>query len=172
VLRQENFDLALQGKIVSRTFVLLLGIFAATTSLVAGTLPSNTDEARADAADRTAAADRAASLQPYAQIKSDVIRVVDTDSARRAAAQANAQRNHDTYFSDVLRVGAGIRSVPVRVTDTDSARAAAAQAGRERGLRTDHEIFVRTFEKRELEAVGVARPSATPADLATSVFER
>jgi hypothetical protein len=120
---------------------------AATTSLAARAVPFSTDEARAEAAKLTAAANRAASLRPFAPLDSEVVPVVDTDSARRAAAQATARQAHDRYLSGVLRAGAGITPVPVRVTDTDSARAAAAQEQRQRHLLADHAEQVKMLAK-------------------------
>jgi hypothetical protein len=69
-------------------YVLLLAAIAATTSLAAGAASSSTDEARAEAAQRIAAAEHASSLRPFVQIDAEVVRVSDTDSAHQAAAQA------------------------------------------------------------------------------------
>jgi hypothetical protein len=119
----------------------------ATTALAARAVPFNTDEARAQAARLTAAANHAASLRPFAPFDSEVVSVTDTDSARRAAAQATARQAHDRYLSAVLRAGAGIRPEPVRVTDTDSARAAAAQEQRQRQLLADYANQVKMLAK-------------------------
>ncbi len=132
---------------MNRTLTLLLAAIAATTSLAARAMPFDTDEARAEAAKRTAAANHAASLRPLAPLESEVVSVTDTDSARRAAAQATARQAHDRYLSDVLRAGAGVKPVPVRVTDTDSARAAAAQEHRQQRLLADHADYVKLLAK-------------------------
>ena len=122
---------------------------AATTSSAARATPFNTDEARAEAATLTAAANHAASLRPFAPLDSEVVTVTDTDSARRAAAQATARHAHDRYLSAVLRAGAGVKPVPVRVTDTDSARAAAAQEQRQRHLLADYAEQVKMLAKSD-----------------------
>lgn len=132
---------------MNKTFTLLLAAVAATTSLAAHAGPFGTDEARAAAAERTAAANHAASLRPFAPLDSEVISITDTDSARRAAAHATARQAHDQYLSDVLRAGAGIKPAPVRVTDTDSARAAAALEHRKQRLLADHADYVRLLAK-------------------------
>jgi len=71
-----------RGIIMIKTFALLLTTLAATTALADGALPSNTDDARADAAQRTAMTNRAASLRPFVLLDSEVISVTETESAR------------------------------------------------------------------------------------------
>lgn len=132
---------------MNRTLTLLLAAVAATTSLAAHAVPFNTDEARAEAAKRTAAANHTASLRPFAPLDWKAISVTDTDFARRAAAHATARQAHDQFLSDVLRAGAGIKPLPVRVTDTDSARAAAAQEHRQQRLLADHADHVKLLAK-------------------------
>lgn len=129
--------------------LLLLAAVAATISLPVGASPSTTDEARAEAAQRTAAADHAASLQPFAPPDAEVVAVTDTDSARRRAGQANARQTHDMHLADVLRAGAGLRPAPIQVTDTDSARAAAGQTNRQQQLLADYSDYVKLQSKAE-----------------------
>ena len=128
----------ISGVIMKTVHLLLVAAVAATASLAASGAPSSTDEARAEAAQRTTAAAHAALLQPYEAMDSDAEQVSDTDSARRAAGQLNARHNRDRHLTEVLRAAAGIHSAPIAVTDTDSARAAAGQKGHEQALRTDH----------------------------------
>lgn len=132
---------------MNRTLTLLLAAIAAAASLAARAMPFDTDEARAEAAKRTAAANHAAWLRPFAPLESEVVSVTETDSARRAAAQATARQAHDRYLSDVLRAGAGVEPVHVRVTDTDSARAVAAQKHRQQRLLADHADYVKLLAK-------------------------
>jgi hypothetical protein len=132
--------------------VLLLAAIAASTSPAAGAAPSNTDEARAEAGQRIAAADHAASLHPLVRVDAEVVRVSDTDSARQAAGRASAHEAHHANLSQVLRAGSGVRSAPTRVTDTDSARAAAGQNNRERQLLADYADSVKMQERAVLEA--------------------
>jgi len=133
-------------------FVFLLAAIAASTSLAAGAAPFGTDEARAEAGQRNAAAERAASLRPFVQVDGEVVRVTDTDSARQAAARASARQAHDAHFSDVLRAGSGSSSAPISVTDTDSARAAAQQNGRQQKLLADYADYVKTQDRAVLDA--------------------
>ena len=137
----------LLGVIMKTAHLLLLAGVAATTSLAAGAAPSNTDEARAETAERNASAEHGATLRPLHD--SEVVSVTDTDSARRAAAQANARRNHDSYLAEVLRAGTGVKSAPIKVTDTDSARAAAAQKGREQELLARYSDYVKMQARAE-----------------------
>ena len=137
-------------------YLLLLAAVAATTSLAAGASPSNTDEARAEAAQRNATAAHAASLRPFVPLNPEVISVTDTDSARRAAEQVNACQAHDEYLADVLRAGAGIKPAPIQVTDSDSARAAAGQKVREQALLADYADYVTMQAKVHLEQSGVS----------------
>jgi len=156
-----------------RTGVLLLAVFAATTALAEGTLPSNTDEARAEASKRTATANHAATVQPFVPLDSEVVSVTDTDSARRAAAQANARQTHDTYLSNALRAGAGIKPVPITVTDTDSARAAAAQENRELGFLAVYADYVKMQAKSKLALSSASRSIPAAAEpLPSSNVER
>jgi hypothetical protein len=134
--------------------VIALDKSASTTSLAEITMPSSTDEARAEAAKRHAAAARIASLQPYVHIGPGVVSIIDTDSARRAAERTNQRRGHEAHLADVLRVGSGLALVSARVTDSDSARAVAGRAGRARDLRQDYEFFVRMFGKPDFERSG------------------
>ena len=117
-----------------KTYTLVVATLTATSAFAGGAFPSNTDEARAEAAERTRTANHIASLRPFVPLDSAVVSVTDTGSARRAAGQAIARQTHDTYLSDAVRAGAGIKPVPIRVTDTDSARAAAALENRDRAL--------------------------------------
>ena len=112
--------------------VMFSGIAAA-----ASITPHSTDEARAQAAARTAAAQRAAPLRPFPPLDSETVAATDTDSARQAASQAIARQSHERYLSAVHRAGAGIEPVLVSVTDTDSARAAATQNLRQQQLLAD-----------------------------------
>jgi hypothetical protein len=144
-----------------KTLALLLSTFAATAALAEGALPSNTDEARADAAMRTARANYAASLRPYAQLDSSVVSITDTDSARRAAGQVNARLAHDAHFAEVLAAGAGFKPTPITVTDTDSARAAAGQLRRQQELLADYANYVKMQAQAERELSGASTPSAT-----------
>jgi hypothetical protein len=136
--------------------LLLVAAVATTTSVAAGAFPSNTDEARAEAAERNTAAAHSASLRRFVPLDAEVVRVTDTDSARRAAEQVNARQAHDSYLSEVLRVGTGIKPVPIRVTDTDSARAAAAQKGREEALLADYSDYVKMQAQAAHEPSGVS----------------
>jgi len=137
-------------------YLLLLAAVAATTSLTASATPSNTDEARAEAAQRTATADHAASLRPFAPLEAKVVSVTDTDSARRAAGQVDARQTHDEHLADVLSAGAGIKPAPIQVTDSDSARAAAGQKVREQALLADYADYVTMQAKVHLEQSGVS----------------
>jgi len=137
--------------------LLLLAAVAATASLAASATPFNTDEARAEAAERNTAAAHAAALRPVLPLDAEVVRVTDTDSARRAAEQANARQAHDSYLSEVLRVGTGSKAAPIRVTDTDSARAAAAQNGREQALLADYSDYVKMQAQAAHEPSGVSK---------------
>jgi hypothetical protein len=144
-----------------KTFALLLTAFAATAALAEGALPSSTDEARAEAAKRTAMANHDASLRPFVPLDSDVVFVSDTDSARRVAAQANARHAHDTHLADVLRAGAGINPTPITVTDTDSARAAAAQQRRASSLKAAYRDYVKMRAKAERDLSGASTSVTT-----------
>jgi len=112
----------------------------------------STDEARAEAGQRIAEAEHAASLRPLAQVAAEAVRVTDTDSARQAAGQVGERHAHDAHLSEVQRAGSGIRSVPTRVTDTDSARAAAGQNNREQQLLEDYANYVKMQERAVLDA--------------------
>jgi len=139
-----------------KTAYLLVAAALAATSLAAGATPSNTDEARWEAAQHTAAAEHAASLRPFVALDPEVVSVTDTDSARRAAGQVNARLTHDEYLADVLRAGAGTKSAPIRVTDSDSARAAAGQKYREQALLADYADYTKAQAKADLERSGVS----------------
>jgi hypothetical protein len=132
-------------------YLLLLAAVAATTSLAAGASWSTTDEARAEAAHRNAAADLATSLRPLVPLDSDAVSVTDTDSARKAVALANARQTNEVHLAEMQRAGAGIKPAPIRVTDTDSARAAAAQTDREQALLAKYADYVKVQAKTKLE---------------------
>src|SRR5262249_52144708 len=134
--------------------VLLAAIAAA--SVAANATPSNTDEARAEAGQGTAAAEHAAALRPFEPLDSEVVRVTDTDSARRAAGQAIARQDHDTHLAQVLGAGAGIKPTPITVTDTDSARAAAGQMGHQQALIADYADYVKLQARAALEPAGAS----------------
>lgn len=127
--------------------VLLPAAFAAIAT-VAAAAPSTTDEARAEAAQRITAAERAAALLPYEPVGSKVVRVTDTESARSAAAQANERHVRDSHRAEVLRAGAGVQPAPIKVTDTDSARAAAAQQARQQALSAEYAEYQQTQARR------------------------
>jgi hypothetical protein len=135
--------------------LLLLAAVSATTSLAASASPSDTDAVRSEAAKRTATADHASSLRPFVPLDPEVVSVTDTDSARRAASQANAREAHDMRLADPLNAGAGLQPLPIRVTDSDSARAAAAQSVTRSGLLAD---YVTVQAKAKLERNGVSKP--------------
>jgi hypothetical protein len=120
----------------------LLAAIAATASIAASAAPSTTDEARAEAGQRIAAAEHAASLQPF-ETATGAVSVLDTDTAEWAAQQANTRSAHNAYLADVLRAGKGIARAAIQVTDTDSARAAAGQASREQMLLADYRDYVK-----------------------------
>jgi len=123
--------------------LILLAAFAA-ASVAANATPSNTDEARAAAGQRIVAAEHAAALQAFEPLGSEVVQIADTDSARRAAGQANARRLHEVHLAEVLGAGAGVKPTPIQVTDTDSARAAAGQTGHQRALLADYAEYAKT----------------------------
>jgi len=104
---------------------LLLPLWAAIT-ISAGATPTSTDEARAEAAKHNTEAEHAVSSQPSALPGGQAVRVTDTDSARRAAALANASSSAGTHQHEI---GASNERSRIVVRDTDSARAAAAQKG-------------------------------------------
>jgi len=120
---------------------LLLTATAAITS-AASAFPGSTDEARAEAGERIAAANHAASLRPFEPRDQEVIVVADAGSARKAAGQANARMVHDKHLSEMLRAGAGVKPAPITVTDTDSARAAAGQKLHEEALLADYAEYL------------------------------
>jgi hypothetical protein len=156
-----------------RTGLLLLAAFAATTALAEGSLPSNTGEARAEAAKRTETANHAAALRSFVPLDSELVSVTDTDSARRAAGQDSARLAHDAYLSYALRAGAGLKPVPITVTDTDSARAAAAQENRELGFLAVYAEYVKMHAKSRLELSSAFGSGHAPADaLLSSMVER
>jgi hypothetical protein len=134
-------------------FVVLAALAAA--SLAANATPSTTDEARAEAGKRNAAAEHAAALRPF-PLDSEVIYVSDTESARRAAAKVNARLAHDAHFAEMLSAGAGFQPTPITVTDTDSARAAAAQRGHQQELLADYADYVKMTAQ-----AGLARASVS-----------
>jgi methyl coenzyme M reductase alpha subunit len=123
--------------------LILLAAFAA-ASVAANATPSNTDEARAEAGQRIAAVEHAAALQSFEAMNSEVVVVTDTDSARRAAGQANARRLHEAHLAEVLRAGLGVKPAPIKVTDSDSARAAGGQMVHQRALLADYAEYVKT----------------------------
>ena len=87
---------------------------------------------------------------------SEVIRVTDTDSARRAAGQASARLAHDAHLAEVLAAGAGFKPTPIAVTDTDSARAAAGQMRRQQELLAEYAEYVKMQAQAALEAAGAS----------------
>src|SRR5262245_59242011 len=123
------------------THFLLLTAFAVITS-AASAFPGNTDEARAEAGERVAAANHAASLRSFEPSDQEVIRVTDTGSARKAAGQANARMVHDKHLSEMLRAGTGVKPARIVVTDSDSARAAAGQRLHEEALLADYAEYL------------------------------
>lgn len=135
---------------------LLLAAVAATTSLAAGAAPSSTDEARAEAGQRIAAAEHAASLRPFVPVDAEAVRVTDTDSAPQAAAEANVRRAHDAHLSEVLRAGSGRRPAPITVGDTDSARAAAQRNRRELQFLAHDADYVKTQDRAVFDAGGTS----------------
>jgi hypothetical protein len=134
--------------------VLLAALTAA--SVAANATPSTTDEARAEAGQRIAAAEHAAALRPFKPLDSEVIRVTDTDSARRAAGQANARLAHDNHLAEVLAAGAGFKPTPIAVTDTDSARAAAGQVRHQQQLLAEYADYVKLQAQAALEPAGAS----------------
>ena len=139
-------------------YLLLLAAVSATTSFAAGASPSDTDAIRAETAQRSATADHAAALRPFVPLDAEVVSVTDTDSARRAASQANAREAHDMRLADALKASAGIQPLPIRVTDSDSAREAAAQSVTRSGLLADYADYVTVQAKAKLERNGVSKP--------------
>jgi hypothetical protein len=137
-------------------YLLLLTAVAATTSLAATAAPYSTDEARAEAGQRVAAAEHTAALRTFEPLDSEVVRVTDTDTARRAAGQVNARQAHATHVADVLGAGAGFKPTPITVADTDSARAAAGQMGHEQALLADYLDYVKTQVQAALEPAGAS----------------
>ena len=128
---------------MKKTLALLLTTLAATAAFADGTFPSSTDEARAQAAKRNATASHAASMRPFV---SEIVFVTDTDSARRAAAQATSRNAHYAYLSEMFGERADSTPVTISVTDTDSARAAAAQRGRGQQARAQHAAYLQQLE--------------------------
>jgi hypothetical protein len=126
-----------------KTASLLTLIAFATISTAAGAAPGATDEERAEAAQQHAAAARAAGLRPFETLEPELVRISDTDAARREDAQRNARQAHDSDLFEVMRGGAGIKPAPITVTDTDSARAVAAQQLHEQSLRAEYAEYVR-----------------------------
>ena len=137
-------------------YLLLLTAVAATTSLAAGASPFTTDEARAEAEKHNAIASHAVALRPLAPLGAEMDPVIDTDSAQRAAALANARQAHEAYLAEVLRAGAGFKPAPIRVTDTDSAGAAAAKTEREQELLADYADYATMQAKAERAPRGVS----------------
>jgi hypothetical protein len=123
----------------------------------ASAFPGSTDEARADAGERIAAANRAASLQPFEPRDPEVILVTDTGSARKAAGQANARMVHDRHLSEMLRAGAGVKPAPIPVTDTDSARAATGQKLHEDALLADYAEYLTMRAYAGIEPGGASK---------------
>src|SRR5262252_2983475 len=129
------------GAIMKTAYSILVAALAV-ASAAANATPFTTDEARAEAAKRNAAAEHAAALRAF-PLDSEVIYVTDTESARRAAAKVNARLAHDARFAEMLAVGAGFKPTPITVTDTVSARAAAAQRGHQQELLADYADYVK-----------------------------
>jgi hypothetical protein len=126
------------------TYLFLLAAVTATTSLAASAVPFTTDEARSEARQRLAAVEHTAALRPFEPLDADLVRITDTDSARSAAAQANARQAHAAHLAEVLGAGTGFEPAPILVTDTDSARAAAGQMGHRQALLADYADYVKT----------------------------
>jgi len=137
------------------SYLSLVAAVLATASMAASAVPSSTDEARAEAAQRYDAAEHAAALQPSQPLDSRAVRVTDTDSARYAAGQINARRTHDAHLAEVQRAGAGIKPAPIQVTDSDSARAAAGQTYHEQVLLSEYADYAR------MHAQAAVQPSDT-----------
>jgi hypothetical protein len=132
------------------TYLTLIAAVAATVSMAAGAVSSDSDEARAEAGARIAAAERSASLRTYEPRDTEKVVVSDTGSARRAAAQASARLAHENQLAAVLRAGAGIKPAPIAITDTDSARAAAGQRIRQASLLSDYSEYNETHSESAL----------------------
>ena len=132
------------------TYLTLIAAVAATVSMGAGAVSSDSDEARAEAGARIAAAERSASLRTYEPRDTEKVVVSDTDSARHAAAQASAHLAHENQLAAVLRAGAGIKPAPIAITDTDSARAAAGQRIRQASLLSDYAEYNETHSESAL----------------------
>jgi len=128
----------------------------ATATMAATATPSTTDEARAEAGNRVAAAEHAAALRPFEPLDSEAIAVSDTDSARRAAGQVNARLAHDIHFREMLSAGAGFKPAPIAVTDSDSARAAAGQRGHQQELLADYAEYAKMQAQTALAAAGTS----------------
>src|SRR5262245_2111286 len=134
-------QLNLIGVIMKTTYLALIAAVAATVSMTAGAVSGRTDEARAEAGARIAAAEHAASLRAFEPRQTEKVVVSDSDSARRAAAQATDRRSHESHLASVLRAGAGVKPAQIAVTDTDSARAAAGQRVRQESLLADFAAY-------------------------------
>jgi hypothetical protein len=133
-------------------YLALAAAVAATVSISAGAVTGSTDEARAEAGARIAAAEHAASLRPFQPRDSETVVVSDTDSARQAAGQASARLAHDSYLAGVLRAGAGIKPVAINVSDTDSARAAAGQKVHQDALVADYADYQKVQSQAAIES--------------------
>ena len=133
-------------------YLVVLAASAATVSVAAMANTYGTDEIRAEVSKRNVEAERAAALRPF-ESQGPAVQVADTDSARLASAQTNAQRTHDGHLAAVLRVGNGVKPTPVNVTDTDSARAAAGQTLREQALVAEYADYVKARAQVAAETV-------------------